>query len=254
MISFDTQRAVVIVEEEGSRREIPFDTAEAFALASDVWLRVGWDTKHVYTFSWLGRPIIQLPEDMFRVQEVISRLRPDVVIETGVAHGGSLVFYASLMEAMGHGRVVGVDIEIRPHNRAAIEGHELSHRITLIEGSSTEPSIVKQVHEHVSPGDTVLVLLDSNHTRDHVRAELEAYSPMASVGSYVVAADGIMQNVVGAPRTADDWTWNNPQQAVRDFVAEHDEFVHEPPGFEFSESPLTAAVTYWPGGWLRRVR
>ena len=104
---------------------ISMDTAEAFNVVSHAWLRVGWDTKYVYSFSWMGHPIIQLPEDMIRVQEDIYQLKPDVIVETGVAHGGSLIFYASLFEAIGHGRVIGVDIDIRPHNRAAIEGHEM---------------------------------------------------------------------------------------------------------------------------------
>ncbi len=149
----------------------------------------------------MGRPIIQLPEDMVRVQEVIYRLKPDLIVETGVAHGGSLIFYASLFEAMGHGRVVGIDIEIRPHNRAAIEAHQMFKRIELIEGGSTAPEIVSQVRDGIKPDETVLVLLDSNHTRDHVLEELRLYAPMVTPGSYIVATDGIMAQVVGGRRT-----------------------------------------------------
>src|ERR1700741_4374730 len=119
----DEERAEVIVSDGGRETRYPLASAEGFAAVSRAWIRAGWDTKHVYSFTWLGRPIIQLPEDMFRLQEGIYRGRPDVIVETGVAHGGSLVFYAGLCRLMGQGRVIGVDIEIRPHNRAAIEAH-----------------------------------------------------------------------------------------------------------------------------------
>ena len=172
---------------------------KAFSLITDLWIRSGWDTKYVYGFSWLGRPVIQLPEDMLRIQEVIYDIKPDVIVETGVAHGGSLVFYASLCTAMGKGRVIGIDIEIRPHNRKAIEEHHLSPLITLVEGSSVDLDIVNTVKDQIGSAETVLVLLDSNHLKEHVLAELEAYAPFVSPGSYIVACDGIMQQVVGAP-------------------------------------------------------
>src|SRR2546430_91354 len=126
ILRIDTDEAVVEVEDGGGTRAVPFDDPEAFALVSKAWLRVGWDVKHVYRFTWLGRPIIQLPEDIVRLQELVFRAQPDVIVETGVAHGGSLVLFASICEAVGRGRVVGVDVEIRPHNRGAIEAHALS--------------------------------------------------------------------------------------------------------------------------------
>jgi cephalosporin hydroxylase len=208
----------------------------------------------VYSFSWLGRPIIQLPEDMIRLQEVIYRVKPDVIIETGVAHGGSLIFYASLMRAIGKGRVIGVDIEIRPHNRKAVEEHELAPYITLIEGSSIAPAVVERVRTKVLPGKTALVVLDSNHTKAHVLGELEAYSPLVTVGSYIVACDGIMAQVAGAPRTAADWTWNNPSAAAQEFASRHPEFVVEEPTFPFNEGVVRDRVTYWPSAFLKRVR
>lgn len=227
-------------------------TPEAFSAISEAWLRCGWDTKYVYSFSWLGRPIIQLPEDMVRIQEAIFSVHPDVIIETGVAHGGSLIFYASLCKAMERGRVVGIDIEIRPHNRRALESHFLAPYITLIEGSSIDQGVVSKARNHVKPEDKVLVLLDSCHTKNHVRAELEAYSPMVSRGSYIVAMDGIMEQVVGAPRTQPDWAWNNPKQAASEFVAAHPEFEIVEPAFPFNEGSVKERVTYWPGGYLRR--
>jgi cephalosporin hydroxylase len=230
------------------------DTPEAFRAVSHAWRRCGWDTKHVYSFTWLGRPIIQLPEDMVRMQEVIHRVRPDVIVETGIAHGGSLIFYASLCKAMERGRVIGVDIEIRAENREAIEQHALKPLVTLVEGSSTDPDIVARVEEWIGPGETVLVLLDSDHGRDHVLAELVAYSPMVTPGSYIVATDGIMEELEeGAPRTSPDWGWNNPRQAVRDFLASNPGFTLEEPSFDFNEGAVADRVTYWPGGFLRRT-
>lgn len=246
--------SITVRDENGQDTLIDIGTPEAFRVLSQLWLRSGWDTKYVYSFSWMGRPVIQLPEDMLRIQEIIYRVRPDVIIETGVAHGGSLVYYASLFNAMGKGRVVGVDIEIRQGNRDAIEAHEMFKYITLIEGSSIDDGIVGQVREQVAPSDRGMVILDSNHTRAHVLAELRAYSAFVAVDSYVVACDGIMQEVVGAPRTSPEWVTDNPQSAVADFLAECDDFVLEEPAFLFNEGQITDRVTYWPNAFLRRVK
>jgi cephalosporin hydroxylase len=245
---------LVSVETEEGINSYAIDTPEAFSLISQAWLRCGWDNKYVYTFSWLGRPIIQLPEDMLRIQEVIYSLQPDLIIETGVAHGGSLIFYASLCKAMEKGRVLGIDIEIRPHNRKAIESHQLFPYITLIEGSSVAPSVVQEVKSHVHPGEVVLVLLDSCHTKEHVLGELKMYSPLVSPGSYIVAMDGIMEQVVGASRTKPDWEWNNPRRAALEFVQENPAFVIEEPQFLFNESNIRERVTYWPGAFIKRVQ
>jgi cephalosporin hydroxylase len=249
----DEEAATVTVQDDNGAHAFPMASAEGFAAASQAWLRAGWDAKHVYSFSWLGRPIIQLPEDMFRLQEVIVSLRPDVIIETGVAHGGSLVFHASLCQLLGCGRVIGIDIEIRPHNRKALEAHTLAPLIHLIEGHSISPETLAQVSGAIQPGERVLILLDSNHTRDHVLAELRAYAPFVSPGSWIVACDGIMAQVAGGPRTSPDWSWDNPLSAVQTFLAETNEFLLAPPPFTFNESLVTAPVTYWPQAWLQRV-
>ena len=253
MIKIDEKNGLVIVDGPDGEAAHPFDTPEAFAIISRAWLRCGWDTKYVYSFTWMGRPIIQLPEDLIRIQEVIYHVRPDVIVETGVAHGGSLVFYASLCKAMGKGRIIGIDIEIRQHNRQAIEAHEMKPWIDLIEGSSVDPRVVDQVKSRVAPGETVLVILDSNHTEEHVRSELEAYAPLVSQGSYIVATDGIMQQVVGAPRTRPDWSWNNPRQAALKFAEHNPEFKLEEPAFPFNEGVVRERVTYWPDAFLKRV-
>jgi cephalosporin hydroxylase len=253
VIKIDSDSGVVIVEENGSSTELNIGSPEAFEAISNAWLRSGWDNKYVYGFSWFGRPIIQLPEDMFRLQEVIYSVQPDVIIETGVAHGGSLVFYASICKAMDRGRVVGIDIEIRPHNRQAIESHPLFPLITLIEGSSIDPDVVAQAKAQVREGETVLVLLDSCHTKEHVLAELNAYSTLVTRGSYIVAMDGIMEQVVGAPRTQPDWSWNNPRAAAQEFVAASTNFVIEQPPIQFNEGSISKPVTYWPSGYIKRI-
>lgn len=252
-LTIDTNRKQVRIEENGATRTLDLYSREAFEEISHQWLKVGWNQKYPYTFSWMGRPIIQLPEDILRTQEVIYRVKPDVIVETGVAHGGSLIFYASLCKAMGKGRIIGVDIEIRPHNRAAIESHQLSEFITLVEGSSTDPAIVSQVKSLVAPGETVLVLLDSNHTKQHVADELDSYHSLVTPGSYLVATDGIMKDLADVPRGAPDWTWNHPTAAAAEFAQGHPEFLLEQPAWPFNESELKKNVTHWPGAWLRRV-
>jgi cephalosporin hydroxylase len=254
MIEIDMDKGEVSVTKDGETVRYAMDTPEAFQVVSRAWLRAGWDNKYVYGFSWLGRPIIQLPEDMFRLQEVIYALRPDVIVETGVAHGGSLIFYATLCKAMAQGRVIGIDIEIRPHNRRAIEDHELAPLITLIEGSSVDLEVIDAVRALIMPGEKVIVLLDSNHTKDHVLGELKAYAPMVTEGSYLVAMDGIMGDLGNAPRTQDDWSWNNPYQAAIKFVDSNLDFAFEEPTFPFNEGNVQDRVTYWPSAFIKRLR
>jgi cephalosporin hydroxylase len=251
-LTIDTDKKVLLCEEEGTSRTIELYSKESFELISRQWLRVGWAEKYPYTFTWLGRPIIQIPEDIIRIQEVIYRVRPDVIVETGIAHGGSLVFSASLCALMGKGRVIGVDIEIRPHNRAAIERHEISHLITMIEGSSVDPVVVREIRELVRPGEAVVVVLDSCHEKQHVRAELEAYCGLVSPGSYIVATDGSMKDLHDVPRGKPDWKWDNPASAAIEFVDAHSEFSIEEPAWPFNESDLTERVTHWPCAFLRR--
>lgn len=253
-IYIDTEKNEVIIGEGGEQEVLDLSSPQAFSSISQAWLRCGWDTKYVYGFTWLGRPIIQLPEDMIRIQEVIYSIKPDVIVETGVAHGGSLVFYASLCKAIGKGRIIGIDIDIRQHNRNAIESHELSSYISLLQGSSTSEDVLGQLRKIVRPGEKVLVLLDSNHTKQHVLDELRAYSPFVSVNSYIVACDGIMAFLKGAPRTQEDWTVNNPLTAIQEFLSETGDFICEEPEFPFNEGSVKERISYWPNGYLKRVK
>jgi cephalosporin hydroxylase len=249
----DSEKQEISRELDGHRQTTSLYSKEAFEWLSEQWLKVGWNQKYTYTFTWLGRPIIQLPEDMVRLQEVIYLVKPEVIIETGVAHGGSLVFYASLCRLIGRGRVIGVDVEIRPHNRKALEEHELYPLISLIEGDSVAPATIQEVRSHIAEGETVLVILDSNHSRAHVAAELEAYHDLVTPGSYIVATDGIMTILHDVPRGQPAWREDNPASAAKSFAQQHPEFVIEQPPWPFSESELEQNVTHWPYAWLRRL-
>lgn len=234
-------------------RKLDLYGKDAFELISQLWLKTSWNQKYPYTFTWLGRPLIQHPEDVVRFQEVIYRLRPDVIIETGVAHGGSLIFYASLIKAMGYpGRIVGVDVEIRQHNRSAILAHELSSYITLVEGNSVAPEVVGRAAAAIHPGDKVLVVLDSNHSKVHVAEELNAYSRLVTPESYIVATDGVMKFVHDTPRGQPSWVDDNPAAAAVEFAARQPEFVIEEPAWLFNESSLDKSITAWPSAWLKR--
>jgi cephalosporin hydroxylase len=251
--TFDTDLGILTLENGDQRQLCDLYSRESFDALNRLWRDVGWVLRFSYQFTWLGRPIIQLPADIIRYQELIWRQRPDIIIETGVAHGGSLLFAASLCRLLSKGRVVGIDIEIRPQNRAAILTHALAPLITLVEGSSIEPLVVQQVRAQVKPGETVLALLDSGHTKAHVLAELEAYASLVTPGSYIVVADGVMRDLAGVPGAGSDWDTNNPAAAAREFLDAHPEFRLECPDPIFRESPVVPP-TYWVDGFLRRVR
>jgi len=252
-IVVDTDAKTLTLDTDGTIRRLELYGKEAFEVLSRFWLKMSWNQKYSYTFTWFGRPIIQHPEDLIRLQEVIYTLSPDVIVETGVAHGGSLIFYASLLKAMGkRGKVIGVDIEIRPHNRRALESHELSQAITLIEGDSVAPDIVKRVERAIRESDRVLVLLDSDHSKAHVLLELEAYHHLVTPGSYIVATDGIMRDLHDVPRGRPEWRDDNPAAAAEAFAATHPEFALAEPLWRFNESRLDKSITTWPSAWLRR--
>lgn len=210
---------------------------------------------YIYNFSWLGRPIIQLPQDVFAMQELIWTVQPDLIVETGIAHGGSLIFSASMLElnaACGGPQdalVLGIDIDIRAHNRAAIEAHPMFKRIAMIEGSSIAPETVEQVRARAEGKERVLVCLDSNHTHDHVLGELQAYAPLVSLGSYCVVFDTAIEEV--PVEMLGDRPWgpgNNPMTAVREYLKTTDRFVIDRAVSD------KISITVAPDGYLKRVR
>jgi cephalosporin hydroxylase len=204
--------------------------------------------RYSYNFTWYGRPIIQIPEDIVMMQELILRVRPDLIIETGIAHGGSLMLSASMLELLGEGNVIGIDIEVRPHNRHAIESHPLSKRIQLIEGSSIDDRVVNNVRRLGDGHRSVMVLLDSNHTHEHVLRELELYSPLVTRGSYIVVFDTGIEDMPEGTFAGKPWgKGNNPKTAVRQFLASNRDFVVD------QELEERLMYTVAPQGYLRRV-
>ena len=229
------------------------------------FLRASAAAQYSYNFHWLDRPIIQYPQDIVAMQELIWQVRPDLVIETGIAHGGSLIFSASMLalldmcEAIKAGetldprqsrrRVLGIDIDIRPHNRAALDAHPMRSRIEMIEGSSIDPDIIARVQDFAAPFGRVLVCLDSNHTHDHVLAELEAYAPLTSVGSYCVVFDTLIEDM--GENAYPDRPWgpgNNPKSALREYLKTHPEFEIDR---AISDRLLISVAD---DGYLRRLR
>jgi cephalosporin hydroxylase len=206
--------------------------------------------RYSYNFTWLGRPIIQFPEDVVAMQEIVWCVKPDLIVETGIAHGGSLILWASLLQLLGgDGRVLGVDVEIRPANRAEIEGHPLSSRITMIEGSSVDAAVVARVQALARARRRVLVVLDSNHTHDHVARELDLYSPMVRRGSYLVVMDTVVEEMPADFFPDRPWgTGNNPKTAVADFLKRNDRFEVD----REIDGKLLMSVA--PGGYLRCVK
>lgn len=194
---------------------------------SRIWLREVTRHKYAYNFTWMGRPLIQLPQDMIAMHEIIWRVRPDLIIETGVAHGGSLIYYASLLELLGNdGRVIGIDIDIREHNRVELERHPMFKHLDLIQGSSIEPSVADQVTRLAEGRKSVLVILDSNHTHDHVLNELRLYAPLVTKGSYLVVFDTLIEDMPDEFFADRPWgKGNNPKTAVREFMTTTDRFA-----------------------------
>jgi cephalosporin hydroxylase len=214
------------------------------------WFDLSCRHKYSYNFTWMGRPIIQYPQDILAMQEIIWRVRPELIIETGIAHGGSLAFYASMLELLGDGgRVVGIDIEIRSHNRAEIEQHPMMKRITMIEGSSIDPVVVRQVQGMAEGKQPVLVVLDSNHTHEHVLAELRAYAPLVTAGSYLVVFDTVVEYM--SKDFFPDRPWgpgNNPKTAVDAYLKECDRFAVD------REMDNKLQFTVAPSGYLRCIK
>jgi cephalosporin hydroxylase len=227
------------------------------------WILKTLPHHYSYNFRWMGRPIIQYPQDMIAVQELIWRIKPDLVIETGIAHGGSLILSASMLalldycDAVESGkpldpaatrrRVLGIDIDIRAHNLAAIEAHPMSHRIDMLQGSSIAPEMVAEVRKRAARHERVVVFLDSNHTHEHVLAELAAYTPLVSPGSYCVVFDTVIEDLPAGMYPDRPWdVGNNPKTAVRDFLSRNPDFEVD------GDMDAKLLITVAPGGYLRR--
>ena len=218
--------------------------------ATRTWFSRSFDYEYSYHFRWMGLPIIQYPQDIVAMQEIIWQVKPDLIIETGVARGGSLVFYASMLKMMGlEGQVLGIDIDIRQHNREAIEDHPMASDITLIEGSSTDDKVLEQVQALVAGKQRVVVALDSLHTHDHVLRELELYSPLVTPGSYLVVFDTVIEHLSAS--ASDDRPWglgNNPLTALRVFLETSQDFEVD------REMTDKLQITVAPDGYLKRIR
>ena len=227
------------------------------------FMRESIRAQYSYNFRVLGRPVIQYPQDIVAIQELIWQIKPDLIIETGIAHGGSLILSASMLalldycDAVENGelldpkatkrRVLGIDIDIRAHNRAAIEAHPMAHRIDMIQGSSIAPEVIAQVQAQAAGYERVVVILDSNHTHAHVLAELQAYAPLVSQGSYCVVFDTVIEDLPAGMYPDRPWdVGNNPKTAVREYLTQN-------PNFEVDEDmEAKLLITVAPGGYLRR--
>lgn len=217
---------------------------------SNKWIADVSRYKYSYNFTWLGRPIIQFPQDIMAMQEIIWRVKPDLIVETGIAHGGSLVFYASMLELIGaNGQVLGIDVDIREHNRSEIEKHPMSKRIAMIEGSSIGNDVVRRVYDFAREKQSVLVTLDSNHTHAHTLKELELYSPLVRKGSYLVVFDTVIEDLPENFFLDRPWgKGNNPKTAVWEFLKDNDRFEID------KDLEYKLLITVAPGGYLRCVK
>ncbi|WP_461083186.1 cephalosporin hydroxylase family protein [Spirosoma flavus] len=234
---------------ESAQRVASYPNNKTLTEAAEVFNTVSIQEQYSYNFTWMGRPIIQYPQDLVAMQELIWRIQPDIIIETGIAHGGSLIFYASMLELIGKGEVVGIDIDIREHNRQAIESHPMFKRIKMIQGSSVDQQIVDQIAALAAGKQTILVCLDSNHTHDHVAKELTLYSPFVTVGSYLVVFDTIVEDLPANLYNNRPWDkGDNPKTAVWEFLKKNDNFEID----HAIDNKLLISVA--PEGYLKRVK
>lgn len=234
------------IDRDNYSKEINIYSTEGLKIITELWTRVFCENRLMYQPTWLGIPIIQYPEDIVMMQELIWKVRPDVIIETGVAHGGSAIFFSSILEMTGKGRVIAIDIEIRQHNKIAIKSHPLCKNITLIEGSSVEEKVVKKVKSLIKQNEKVLVVLDSNHVYDHVIKEMTSYAPLVTEDSYMVVMDGIGEMVWDIPSGKKEWRDQWPLKAIREFVQKY-------PQWEIDDYYTRLQVTSSPKGFLRKL-
>ena len=236
----------LVLQADGQEIVVDLYSRDGLDLLSNLWIKVAAEYRVMYEPTWLGRPIIQFPTDILAIQELLWKVQPDVVVETGVAHGGSVVLSASILELIGKGKVIGVDIEIRQHNKEAIESHPLKHRIELIEGSSISTETLATVKNSIGDARSVMVFLDSKHTEAHVMQEMELYAPYVTPGSYLVVHDGAQAWVWDIPRGKSEWKDDHPLGAIHKFLLKHPEFAIDPYWTRLG-------ITSSPDGFLERV-
>jgi cephalosporin hydroxylase len=250
-ITIDTDAQVLQLAEGGEATGYSLFSPEAFRILSRYWLAMAWNLGHWNSFTWMGRQLLQLPDDVLRLAEVLWTLRPATIVETGVYEGGSTLFFAGLCRLHGGGRVISVEREFRPGVREAIQ-QGAGESVTLIEGDSASPETAERVRRSIRAGERVCVFLDSDHSAQHVAAELRHFSPLVSPGCYLIVADSICRELAHAPEGDPTWSWNHPGAAVDEFLSLHPEFSRERPPCLSPEGRDFAQLSYFPDTWLRR--
>jgi len=236
----------ITIKSSECNKSVDLYSNEGIELISKLWIKLCTQYKLTHEITWLGVPIIQLSEDLIMMQELIWKVRPDVVIECGLAHGGSALFYASLFELIGKGIVIGVDNEIRKYNEIAIKNHPLAHRIDLIEGSSISHQVINKIKRLTNKLKKIMVVLDSNHSKEHVLKELELYQDIVTPGSYLIAMDGAQEWVSDIPNGKPEWKEDNPLAAIN-------EFLKKTKNFQVDEHYSRLMVTANPNGFLKKI-
>lgn len=237
---------ITVEHDDGKTESVELYSEEGIDFISGLWVKLYAYYKYTHNITWMGVPIIQFPEDIIMMQELIWKIRPDVIVECGLAHGGSTLFYASLLELMGKGIVIGLDVEIRQYNKIAIKNHPLSWRVKMIECSSVSEEAITRVKEFIKPSDKVLVVLDSNHSKNHVAKELSVYKDVVTPGSYLVAMDGAQAFVWDTPSGKPEWKEDNPLTAIEEFMKDNN-------AFEIDDHYTRLKVTSNPKAFLRRI-
>jgi cephalosporin hydroxylase len=239
--------STIILKNDKILNEVNLYSQEGLDLLSNLWIKVAAEFKLMYELTWMGRPIIQFGSDMIMLQQLIWDYKPDYFIETGIAHGGSLIYTASILELIGKGKVIGIDVEIREHNRIAIEAHPMYKRISMIEGSSIDTETIKKLELLLESNKKVIVMLDSNHSTNHVLKEMELYSKYIPVGSYLIVQDGAQKWVADMPRGKKEWIDDNPLTAIDKFLESNKDFIVD-------ETWTRLGITSSPGGYLKKIK
>ena len=239
-------------EKQNKTNILKMSKDKTFQKLTKSWFKSSEKYQYSYHFSWMGRPIIQYPQDMIALQEIIWKIKPDLIIETGIARGGSLIFSASILQLIGKGSVVGIDIDIRKHNRIEIEKHSMFKRIKMIEGSSIDEKIVKKVYQLAKNKKRTLIILDSNHSHEHVLKELKLYSPLVTKNSYLVVFDTVIEDI-STPKTLShkNRPWgkgDNPKTAVKSFLKINNRFIID------KEIENKLMITVAPSGFLKCIK